>query len=146
MKYMIRFFYLLLLSSCAVIRPGGQGIEGQVIWIEGNRMPGTNQVQAAGIPVRRTLYIYSLTNRKEAQSLQGIFFQHLKSRLIRKVKSGHDGHFKANLPEGTYSLFTGEKKGLYANRFDGGGNINPFTVKKGEYSRLEVKINYEAFY
>jgi hypothetical protein len=65
---------------------------------------------------------------------------------MKVVKSKEDGTFTVKLPPGIYSVFVKEKKGLWANTFDGLGRINPVEVSAGEYTKFTINVNYEAAY
>lgn len=143
---------LLLLSSmnrgCESVK---QGIAGQVLWLEGNLMPGigdepeVNRKKFKGEPIQRTLYIYELTTMDEASS-EGVFFQDIQTPLVAKVETNKKGEFAVSLPEGSYSLFVEEEEGLFANTFDGEGNINPVTVSEGDIATITIEVNYKAAY
>lgn len=89
--------------------------------------------------------IYELTSTMDATQV-GPFFRDIKTRLVATTQSRQDGTFKIKLPVGVYSVFTKERNGLYANLFDGKGNINPVTVKTGQYAWKTITIDYEAAY
>ncbi len=125
-----------------------QGIKGTIIWLEGNLMPGTdnsNIKAKAGKPVVREIYVYKLVNVKETES-EGSFFTRVRGNLVKKSQSNESGDFYIQLPAGEYSIFVKEKKGLYANLFDGNSNINPVVVNKNKVTEIALKIDYEAFY
>lgn len=143
-KYVI--WVAILMFSCAGSRKIRQGIEGEVTWYEGSRMPGIGQTSLPGKPVKRVIYIYELTNRSQAKTSGGPFYQDIKTDMVKKTTTDAKGQFKASLPAGMYSLFTEEEKGLFANYLDGNGNINPVTVKTGEVTRIRIRIDYMAAY
>lgn len=128
-----------------------QGIRGKVIWLEGNMMPtiaeDTSTIKSReGKPIERTVYIYELTSREQAEEVESGFYTDIETELVKKVEAGEDGHFQAALEPGRYSLLVKEPKGLYANLYDGEGNINPVTVKKDSVSHVEIKVDYKAVY
>jgi hypothetical protein len=127
-----------------------QGIRGQVIWLEGNLMPSIREEgdpspapQAKG--VQRTVYIYALTHREEAVYQDG-FFSEVQEELVKQVETDVQGYFSIPLDTGQYSLFVKEEKGLYANLFDGEGNIQPVQVYPDSVSQVELKVDYKAIY
>jgi hypothetical protein len=66
---------------------------------------------------------------------------------VKKITSDDKGNFCIELPEGAYSLFVWEDgKGLYANSFDGQGNIFPITVQKGKVEQANITVDYMAAY
>ena len=123
-----------------------QGICGSIVWKSGNLMPSPDQ----GVPkpkgVQRELFVYELTNSEQA-TLQDGFYKAIVTNLIKSVKSDAEGKFCLALPEGKYSLLVKEgDKGLYANQFDGDGNIFPVKVTKDNLSMIVFTIDYQANY
>lgn len=139
------FIISLVLISCSVSRIS-QGIKGTVTWYEGDRMPGINRQAEPGKPVRRVIYIYSLTNRHAAVEHDGVFYDSIRTRLVKKIKSDKSGMFSVNLVPGQYSVFTKEEQGLYANRLDGSGNINPVSVRADSVTTIDIRVDYKATY
>ncbi|MTI24563.1 hypothetical protein E1163_06360 [Fulvivirga kasyanovii] len=73
-------------------------------------------------------------------------YKEVPSELIKTVETDENGNFTVQLAPGRYSVFTKEEDGLFANVFDGEGNVNPVTVKQGEMTELNIDINYKAVY
>ena len=123
------------------------GISGTVLWFEGNQMPtiesGPKKDPARA--VTRTLHFYQLTNRNQVVETDGFFIK-VGTELVAKVETDQDGNFTVALPPGKYSMFSQEEEGLWANLFEGNGDINPVVVKEGEMTLLTFKINYRAAY
>jgi hypothetical protein len=123
-----------------------QGICGSIVWKSGNLMPSPDQAPVKPKPVQRELFVYDLTNTEQA-TLQDGFYKAIVTNLIKSVKSDSEGKFCLELPEGRYSLFVKEgDKGLYANQFDGEGNIFPVKVSKDKLSIVVFTIDYQAVY
>lgn len=122
-----------------------QGIKGKVEWISGNQMPGPDRPASKPTGIKREIWIYQATTLDHV-SMDGVFFSDIQTVLVKKVKSGKKGCFKAKLPSGDYSLFSREKNGLFANRFDGLNRINCITVKPGEFTEITIRVDYEAAY
>lgn len=124
-----------------------QGIQGQILWEGGNQMPSPDAPPSRGRRgVERTVYIYELTNSRQATTTVGVFHTNIQTKLITHVKTDANGNFAVNLKPGRYSLFTKEEQGLYANLFDGDMNIFPVEVQEGEVTEVEFLVNYNAFY
>ncbi|MBC7892238.1 MAG: hypothetical protein H7Y12_08505 [Sphingobacteriaceae bacterium] len=122
-------------------------LRGTVVFKRGNLMPGPNRPQAKGQPVKRELQIYELTKMAQATPRSDVFYESVKTKLVKKVRSDSQGRFRVSLPAGTYSVFVLEPgKGLYANVFDGEMNALPVDVKAGKTTTVEVEINYAAVY
>lgn len=98
-----------------------------------------------GVPVKRTLLIYPLTNLADAKMEDGLFVQ-IKGEAIIQTESDENGEFALELSPGRYSIFTQEEGGLFANIFDGEGNIQPVTIKEKEWTKLDIIINYKAVF
>ncbi len=142
---------ILLFSGCMLQRQSGaQGIAGTVRWVEGNLMPAigdsTYIERSKGAPIQREIYIYKAIKIHDAEPKQGVFFQGIRSELIKKVTTDKDGKFKVILPPGKYSVFVMENEGLFANKYDGENYINPVTVNSGSFTEVEILINYKAYY
>lgn len=123
-----------------------QGICGSIVWKSGNMMPSPDREMPKSKFVQRELCVYEITNISEA-TLQNGFYTAITKSKIKSVKSDAEGKFCLDLPEGEYSLFVKEgDKGLYANSFDGKGNIFPVKVSKDKVSIIVFTIDYQAVY
>jgi hypothetical protein len=143
---MMKLLVLLLvtLSSFATYSQK-QGLRGQVFWVSGNQMPGPESVLSPNQGAVREVLIYELTSFKDVTQV-GPFFRDIKTKMVASIISKPDGTFKVKLMPGAYSIFTKEKNGLYANLFDERNNINPITIKNGEFAWKTITIDYEAAY
>jgi hypothetical protein len=123
-----------------------QGICGSIVWKSDNLMPSPDHEVPKPKAVQRELFVYELTNSEQA-TLQNGFYKAIVTNLVKSVKSDAEGKFCLELPEGKYSLFVKEgDKGLYANQFDGDGNIFPVKVTKDNLSMIVFTIDYQANY
>ncbi len=123
-----------------------QGICGSIFWKSGNFMPSPDHETPKATPIQRELSVYELTNISEATLQNGFYTAIVKSK-IKSIKSDANGKFCLDLPEGDYSLFVKEgDKGLYANSFDGKGNIFPVKVCKDKVSIIVFTVDYQAVY
>jgi hypothetical protein len=123
-----------------------QGICGSIIWKSGNLMPSPDHEVPKPKAVQRELFVYELANTQQA-TLQNGFYKAIVTNLVKSIKSDAEGKFCLALPEGKYSLFVKEgDKGLYANQFDGDGNIFPVKVTKDNLSMIVFTIDYQANY
>ena len=135
-----------VIEPVASIETPNQGICGSIVWKSGNLMPSPDRGPVKAKPVQRELLVYDLTSVEQA-TLQGGFYKAVVTKLIQSVKSDSEGKFCLELPEGRYSLFVKEgNKGLYANQFDGEGNIFPVKVGKDKLSIIVFTIDYQANY
>lgn len=148
---LIAFFVFFGLTQCKQISTSGQGVKGEITWIEGNQMPKKMDSGAAqttdlvGIPVRRIVRIYPLLNLSDVSMENGLI-QNLANSPITEVESDENGNYSLQLNPGKYSIFTVEADGLFANIFDDQGNVQPFTVKEGEWIKINIIINYKAVF
>lgn len=122
-----------------------QGINGKLFWSEGNLMPGPGIPQASGKGIKREMLIYELTSLKQVKK-EGYFFKDISQKLIAQTSSDNNGCFSMELEPGEYSIFSKEDGGLYANEFDGQGNIFKVEVKKNQVTDIVFRINYKARY
>ena len=139
------FFFLLLLVGSFAALSQKQGLQGQVFWVSGNQMPGPEVVLSPNQGAIREVLIYELTSFADATQV-GPFFRNIKTRLVATVQSKADGTFKVKLLPGAYSVFTRERNGLYANLFDEKNNINPVTIKAGQFAWRTITLDYEVAY
>ncbi|MCY7352957.1 MAG: carboxypeptidase-like regulatory domain-containing protein [Cytophagaceae bacterium] len=143
----IGLFSLILWVMLSSFEQKSGGIRGKVVWKAGNVMPGPDRPRASGQPVKREIHVYALTKMSEVNTVDaGGFYDSVRTRLIKKVVSNAQGRFRVSLPPGQYSVFVKEPKGLWANLSDGEMNINPVTVKAGQFSTLTLVVDYAAVY
>jgi hypothetical protein len=146
-------FFIILLAfvfSCKTAKKDGQGIQGQVFWLEGNQMPqmakeGEMIERPAKKGVKRTLKIHELTHINQAR-LGDALFGDIETPLVIEIETDESGNFSVELPAGKYSIFTVEEAGHFANILDLDSYINPFEVKEGEWTQADILINYQAAY
>jgi len=123
-----------------------QGISGLVLWYEGDLMPGIDKEPVEGKPIQREIYIYKATTMEQAEAHEGTFYSNISTELVLTTSSDEDGKFIVALDPGTYSVFVKESQGLFANRFDQGGIINPVTISQNELVSLSIRVDYKAAY
>ncbi|SKC88667.1 hypothetical protein [Ohtaekwangia koreensis] len=138
---------ITLISLLGTVQAQKQGIQGQVFWVSGDQMPILIPEKAITPQqgIVREVYIYNAATLKDATQQDG-FFSEIQTTLVAKVLSSADGSFKVKLPEGKYSVFVKEDKGLFANLYDGNGCINCITVKPRKYSWITLAVDYQAAY
>ena len=122
-----------------------QGICGKVLWVAGNQMPGPGKKLSKGSGVEREIHIYEVVTVENTTQQNG-FFTDIRSRRVAVGMSRSNGSYKIALPPGNYSVFTKEPDGLFANLFDAQGAINVVTVKEGEFTVIDLTVNYKAAY
>ncbi|WP_448701052.1 hypothetical protein ACFGVR_03065 [Mucilaginibacter sp. AW1-3] len=143
-----KLLFMTLLTCCIVANAAGQvkqGINGRVYLKTGNAMPSPDRKITQGTPVSRTVLVYALTRRIDANA-NGTLFSDIKTKLIAKTKSDTTGRYAIALPTGSYSVFVETDAGLFANLFDDQGNINKVEVKKDSISKRDIVINNLAVY
>jgi len=155
MKFFLSFLICLLLSSGFSVAQTlddaiKQGILGTVVVREGNFMPapdraGKLKANKKGKTANRELLIYELTNLTQVKA-NGTFYSQIQTKPVAKVTAGADGIFQVFLKPGRYSVFSQEPQGLYANQFDGNGNIFPVEVVADRLTLVEFVIDYNASY
>lgn len=141
---------LVTLSQCKPYQPEGQGITGQVTWLEGNQMPmmtesGKPDSKNEPKPIRRKVRVYPLVKFSDLKLENGLFTA-MSEKPLTETETDDKGNYSISLSPGRYSIFIVEEGGLFANIFDGEGNVQPVTVKEGEWTSLNVVVNYKAVY
>lgn len=96
-------------------------------------------------PVKRIVRVYPLTKISDLKMEEGLFTA-VAGEPITEVESNESGLYSIQLSPGRYSVFIVEENGLFANIFDGEGNVQPVTVKENEWTLLDVEVNYKAVY
>ncbi len=97
--------------------------------------------------VGREMRIHKLTSLQDVTPVgSGPFYQDVNTPLVATTWSDAKGFFQVALPTGQYSLFAVEDSLLYANGFDGVGNICPVQVDSGMVTGVVFSINYRALY
>jgi hypothetical protein len=145
MNYLALF--ILFLAGCASVpAQNNQGISGTIVWVEGNRMPGPDTKLPAPEPVQRWVYVTEVIAMDKLPAMEDGLYPSLPMEPIDSVQTNKKGSFTIALPTGTYSLFTRENGGYFANTFDQHGNVNPVTVKENNMENITIEINYKAVY
>jgi hypothetical protein len=141
------FVYSIITSCIVTHRPfqSKQGLAGTIYVQTGNHMPSPGRKLGPGKPLSATIFIYRLTKRDQAV-VTGTYFDQIQTQLAGKTKSDGNGAYFIELPPGHYSVFADDGGHLYANNFDGMGNINPVEVKKDSISKLDITISSKAVY
>lgn len=155
MKYSARILCCILLlvmltAGCKSPKEKTQGIHGKVYWVEGNRMPqasegNLNPSMDTGQGVKRTLKIHPLTHLDQL-SLGDYLIGTIATPEIKRIDTAEDGSYRVELPIGTYSIFTVEDEGYFANTFDHNNHVNPVKVTSSEWTQFDIVINYKAVY
>lgn len=146
----MRYLNILLLAGlCACASTNsheGQGITGKTVWVTGNRMPGPDRDLPAPDPVQRWIYVTPVLTMSEMPEQENGLYPTLPADPVDSVQSSKKGKFRIGLPSGTYSVFTREENGYFANQFDGEGRVNPVEVTENTMTDMTIEINYTAVY
>ncbi len=128
-----------------------QGIWGQVLFWEGDFMPGSTT--GTKTPVVRAIYIHEATTFDQVTETEpySTFYSYVDTPLVQIVYSDENGYFQAQLEPGKYSIFVDEDRGLYANKFErdiatGTDTIFPVTVTEDDVGTLNIDIQYASSY
>ncbi|MBN3582844.1 carboxypeptidase regulatory-like domain-containing protein [Algoriphagus aestuarii] len=146
--YLMIFMILIGMTYCKPYQPEGQGLVGTITWLEGNMMPAIQDgedPEKNAEKVERTVQIFPLTNVSDVKVENGLITS-IATQKIKEVKTDGSGKYAIDLSPGRYTVVTVEEGGLFANIFDGEGNIQPITIKENEWTLLDIQINYKAFY
>ncbi len=124
-----------------------QGIEGHVYRISGNQMPSPDVPQNPPKGVKAKVYVYELTGINQViKTGEGSFYSAVNTKPVKEFESDKKGFFKVSLPAGRYSIFTKKGALFYANRFDSKNNIAPIEVTANAVTKVDIRIDYDAFY
>lgn len=127
-----------------------QGVDGVVLFLSGNFMPGPDATGGSTKPVVRKIHLFSPAlelEEMESGAMDGPFIRLGKRKPAYTITSGTDGHFRIATRPGTYSLMVEEEDGrFYCNGSDGTGTLCPVTVAPKEWTETTVQINYAAVY
>ena len=146
MKKTLLLYIILPASLLAYqIKVLKQGITGTVTAKYGNQMPSPDRVPSMGRPVNTNVYLYDLTNREQAEGT-GTYFTKIQTKLVAKVHTDAKGCYTIKAGTGIYSIFVEDNGRLYANHFDGKGNINPVKVTKDSVTTINITISSNAVY
>lgn len=146
------FFILLataLLSQQSCVTSNStnfeQGIMGTVVWVEGNRMPGPDRPRDDGKPISRKILIYPLLSLSQLERTGSLFLKP-SMKPVAEVQANVNGKFEVHLAPGSYSLFTEEEGGIFANSFDSDSHVSPVKVESKKFTSVQLIINYKASY
>lgn len=147
---LLLFSSVILFQYCKPYQPEGQGITGTVTWVEGNQMPTiidskTADQRPAAKPIQRTVKIYPLIQFEDLKIENGLYTA-VAEKPLTEVRTDEKGNYSVQLSPGRYSVFVVEEGGLFANIFDGEGNVQPVTVKEKEWTLLDIAVNHMAHY
>ncbi|OOG73198.1 hypothetical protein B0E43_14520 [Algoriphagus sp. A40] len=141
---------VILFQNCKPYKPEGQGITGTITWLEGNQMPmvtesGNPASKPDPKPIKRFVRFYPLIKFSDLKIENGLYTA-VADKPITEVETDENGRYSVQLSPGRYSVFVVEEGGLFANIFDGEGNVQPVTVKENEWTLLDIVVNYKAVY
>ncbi|HEY9881413.1 MAG TPA: hypothetical protein V6D29_23360 [Leptolyngbyaceae cyanobacterium] len=133
-------------SNRAAQAPPEQGIQGQVLWLDGNQMPSSTPTDTeTASPVKTTLWIFSGKIAAPSGPTWPICEARCHSALVATIESDDLGYYTAALAPGEYTLLAEYGEVLYLNRFSGSGHFASVTVQPGKISEFNLH-NTEAAY
>lgn len=148
--YIILVLIVISLTSFTVSKQEfcrRSGIRGHVFLVSGNQMPSPDIPASSGRGIQTTLYIYELTNiNQTGRDGVSAFYKTINTKLIKEIHTDEKGAFKVKLKPGFYSLFVKKGDLYYANIYDDKNNIYPVEVKKGGWSDIDFRADYDAVY
>lgn len=136
--------------SCNPLKSESSGITGTVTWIEGNQMPmimqdGQKPTKPGSTPIQRKILVYPLMKITDMKMENGLFVSTME-KPVAETESDSKGKFTLEIVPGQYSVLIVEEDGLFANLFDGEGNVMPVTVRKNEWTMVDIEVNYQAVF
>ncbi len=148
MKLPLYIIGMLLLIGCKNQSASTQElceVSGEVWWLEGDFMPRIGEPPPGRrTPAIREVHFFPAINVSDLSGEMGPLFGSIPGQPIAVARSNDNGKFSVMLPAGTYSVFTKESGGFFANSFDGEGLVNPLVVAAGHPSPIVIDINYLA--
>jgi hypothetical protein len=119
-----------------------QGIQGQVVRLEGNRMP---EVGTQRSPQSVSTLVWVFTGQIQSQGKRWPISEALNHPNWRAtVVSDPSGKFKIGLPQGEYTLFAQDGDNLYLNLFTGDGTYKTAQVHEGQLTELTLMNTEQA--
>jgi hypothetical protein len=120
---------------------------GKVTELRGNYMPDPDAPQKAqqttGTGVQREVYFFAPASSGEGQTESGCF-KKVNAIFIKKVKTDVQGNYCIRLPKGSYSVFTKEAEGFFANKSDADGILNPVQINTNMPANYNLVISNKA--
>jgi len=140
---------IVFFSSCNVTKSNNSSntglFQGTVSFSEGNQMQSNKYTSVLGKGVQREVHIYELTNVKDVEQIDNLYFSP-KSKIVAIIVSNTRGEFKQSLPPGTYSVLIKEGDGYFASFLDKENNLHPLQINTGETTTADILINYKVSY
>ena len=141
---------LVVFSACKISKSTQEStigtITGRVIFVAGNQMPNRyvkSSEQGKGMLCE--IHIYELTNSSEAER-DGIFYKNLNTKLVDTIASNSEGIFETKLPEGKYTVLIKQDTRFYSPSYDKDNNLNPVVIVGNVETKVNLVINYNAYY
>ena len=142
----------LLLILCITLLPVGvqakrraaSGVNGVIMLLQGDFMPGPGGPSGKSRPVARKIFFYTAAKFDQVVAEgEGGFYRKINTPLIGQTSSSEDGKSQINLAPGTYTMVVEEKGKLYANGSDG-TYVKPVLVEAGKFTPIKFNIDYQA--
>lgn len=149
------FFYLPVMCSPTMPEAStpsfsqhtGSGIQGQVVQLSGNYMPGISQSsQQQREAIQTKIWIFDQPIPGTGSPLWAVEAAADHPGLVRQVESDADGHYAVALPPGEYTVFAQQEDYLYLNAFQGDGSFQSVTVTVGQIANLDIVNTENAFF
>jgi hypothetical protein len=121
-----------------------QGIDGYIYELRGNQMPMKGKPANSNKKgVKREVFIYKAASIQQTMG-NAPLFDLVNTPLVLKIMSEKDGHYKASLPTGSYSVFVNEDGKLFAAETDGPGILNLITITHNTITHRNITITVNA--
>ncbi|WP_207495949.1 hypothetical protein [Aridibaculum aurantiacum] len=144
LKLMFACFTIAFAGACTTAR---QGVEGKVVEVSGNMMPGPGVTLPKGTPLQTSVLItIALAENEVKRNQQGLYEKPQEKLVVKQVRTDANGNFKATLSPGVYSVFIETPDGWFANETDGNSVLNKITVENKQIIQKNITVNYRAAY
>lgn len=115
-----------------------QGIQGRVLKLEGDFMPGPEPVRGQTHPVRTEVWIFSGRIPANGSVTWAVSQATQHPNFLQQVMSNEAGEFAIELPPGEYTLFARYGDHLYLNAFEGDGSYSSVQVLPGAMTAIDL--------
>jgi hypothetical protein len=119
-----------------------QGLWGSCAYLTGDCELPVNANSCKSYPVKRTIYIYTLTFDSQAvRTTSPLFYNQINTQLIAQTQSDENGFYQIALLPGQYSLFIFEQNKYYCISTGGQLQLGPVTVGLTSPTRCDLVID-----
>jgi len=117
-----------------------QGVQGKVIKLKGNFMPGPGAPRGTRKPLSVPVWVF----KGQVKPFEKPNPRH--AQLVTTVRSGEDGTYRVGLSPGRYTVVAEIDGRMYLNLMTGDGNWATVLVESGKWATFNIEDTSEAAY